>query len=228
MPVATANTFGSKMMSSGGEADLVDEDVVGAPADLLAALEIVGLALLVEGHHDDARAVLAAQPGVLDEGLLALLQRDRVDDRLALDVLQALLDDLPLGGVDHQRHAADVGLAADQADEAAHRGDAVDHALVHVDVDDLRAVLDLLARDRERGRVVAVADQVAEAGRAGDVRALADVDEQRVVVDGQRLETGQAQCGRDRRRARAASRRRPRRRSPRCARASCRSSRRRG
>ena len=36
------------------------------------------------------------------------------------------------------------------------------------------------ARDGERGVVVAGLDQVAEPGRAGDVGALADVDEQRV------------------------------------------------
>ncbi len=98
----------------GREADLVDEDPVGPLADRLAALEVVGLAVLVEGHHDRGGAVLLAQPGLLAELVLALLHGDRVDDRLALDVLQAGLDDLPLGGVDHHRHAADVGLAGDQ------------------------------------------------------------------------------------------------------------------
>ena len=70
------------------------------------------------------------------------------------------------------------GSAGDQLGEAVHRRDAVDHALVHVDVDDLRADLDLLAGDRQRGVVVAGLDQVAEPRRAGDVGALADVDEQ--------------------------------------------------
>ena len=90
-------------------------------------------------------------------------------------------------------HAADVGLGGDQLGEAVHRRDAVDHPLVHVDVDDLRAGLDLLAGDGERGRVVAGLDQVPEAGGAGDVGALADVDEQGVLGDGQRLEAGQPQ-----------------------------------
>ena len=96
MPVATAKMLGSKMMSSAGKPDLLGEDVVGPPADHLAALQRVGLALLVEGHDDDGRAVLAAQPGVLDERLDALLHGDRVDDRLALHALQPGLDDLPL------------------------------------------------------------------------------------------------------------------------------------
>ncbi len=52
------------------------------------------------------------------------------------------------------------------------------------------------ATDR-RGVVVAVADQVAELRRAGDVGALADVDEQRGLGDGQRLEPGQPAGRRD-------------------------------
>ena len=181
----------------GREADLLGEDLVGRAADLRPTLQAVGLALLVEGHDDGGRAVLAAQPGLLDERLLALLHGDGVDDRLALHALEAGLDDLPLRGVDHHGDPGDVGLAGDQLEEAVHRGDAVDHALVHVDVDDLGAGLDLLAGHGQRGVVVAVLDQLAEPGRAGDVGALADVDEQAVLGDGERLEPGQAQRRRD-------------------------------
>ena len=176
-----------------GGADLVDEDPVGPLADDLAALERVGLALLVERHDDDSGAVLARQAGVLAERLLALLHRDRVDDRLALGDLEARLDDLPLAGVDHERDAADVGLGRDEPQEPVHRRDAVDHPLVHVDVDDLGARLDLLAGDVEGRGVVLLGDQAAEAGRARDVRALADVDEEAVPVDDARLEAGEPQ-----------------------------------
>ncbi|SLC95901.1 Uncharacterised protein [Mycobacteroides abscessus subsp. massiliense] len=128
----------------GRKADLFGQDPVGASTDLLAALQIVGLPLLVEGHHHDSSTVLAAQPRFANELLFALLHGNRVDDRLALYVLQTRLDDLPLGGIDHHRDAADIGLGRDQLGEPVHRGDAVDHALVHVDVDNLRAHLDLL------------------------------------------------------------------------------------
>ena len=179
----------------GRETDLLGQDPVGPPADLLAALQIVGLALLVEGHHHHGGAVLAAQPGLPDELLLALLHGDRVDDRLALHVLQAGLDDLPFGGVDHDRDAADIGFGGDQFGEPVHRGDAVDHALVHVDVDDLRTDLDLLQGHRQRRVVILRLDQVAEPGRAGDVGALTDVHEQGVRGDVERLQAGQP--GRD-------------------------------
>ena len=53
----------------------------------------------------------------------------------------------------------------------------IEQALVHVHVDDLGAVLDLIARDVERGRIVARGHELAEARRAGDIGALADVHE---------------------------------------------------
>ena len=58
----------------------------------------------------------------------------------------------------------------------------IEQAFVHVDVDDLRAVLDLIARDGERCGVVAGRDQLAELRRAGDVGALADIHEWNVGV----------------------------------------------
>ena len=51
----------------GREAGLVDEQVVGAAADRDLALDVVGLALLVERHHDDAGAVVADRARLLEE-----------------------------------------------------------------------------------------------------------------------------------------------------------------
>ena len=71
------------------------------------------------------------------------------------------------------------GSAAMRLRKIGHRLLGVEQGLVHVDVDDLRAVLDLVARDLDRGIIVAGEDQLLELGRAGDVAALADVDEPR-------------------------------------------------
>jgi hypothetical protein len=72
MPVATANTFGSKMMSSGGKPTGLRQQLVRALADRDLALDRVGLALLVERHHDHGRAVAADLARLLEERLLAL------------------------------------------------------------------------------------------------------------------------------------------------------------
>ncbi len=69
----------------------------------------------------------------------------------------------------------------------------IEQALVHVDVDDLRAVGDLIARHVERGGIIAGLDQFAEFRRAGDIGALADVHEIDVRRQRERLEAREAQ-----------------------------------
>ena len=59
--------FGSKMMSSGGEADLLGEEPVGPATDRDLPLGGVGLALLVEGHDDHRGAIAPHQRGLAEE-----------------------------------------------------------------------------------------------------------------------------------------------------------------
>ena len=225
IPVATASTFGSKIRSSGGKPTTSREQVVGAAADRDAMRDVGRLALLVERHRDDAGAVVADLPRLLEERLLALLEADRVDDSLALDALEPDLEHRPARAVDHDRQPRHLGLGRDHVQEGAHRLLAVEQVGVHVDVEDVRAAAHLLERDLDRAGEVAVLDQAAEPRRAGDVRALADQDEPGVRADLERLEAAPAAVGARSLRApgAAAGRGRPRR-SPRCAPASSRSS----
>ena len=169
----------------------LDQDLVTAGEDLDLPLEAVSLPPLVECHHHHGGAVAADPAGLGAELVLAFLQADGVDHSLALEVLQAGLEDRPLRAVDHDRQRGDVRLRRHQAEELRHRLLGVEQSLVHADVEDVRAALDLLACDREGGIVVAVEDQLAELRRAGDVGALADHDEVRVGTDGQWLETAE-------------------------------------
>ena len=166
---------------------------VAALADLELALDGIGLAVLVERHDDHGGAVAAHLAGMLQEGFLALLEADRVDHALALNALETGLDDRPFGRVDHDRHFGDVGLGRDQIEKVDHGIFGIEHALVHVDVDDLGAVLDLLARDVETGIVIVRRDQLAELGRARDIGPLADIHEAELGRRGQRFEAGQPQ-----------------------------------
>ena len=152
----------SKMMSFGREADLLGQQLVGPLADGHLAFGGDRLAGLVEGHHDHRGPVAADQPGLLEELRLAFLQADRVDDRLALHALQPGLDDAPLGAVDHDRNPGDGRIGRDQVEEPGHGLLAVDQPLVHVDVDDVGPVLDLLAGHGQGGFVVAALDQPGE------------------------------------------------------------------
>ena len=167
------------------EADLVDQYPVGAFADPDFLVVGRGLAVLVEGHDHDGGAVAADVAGLLDELLLAFLERDRVHDALALEVFQAFGDDLPLRGVDHDRDLRDGRLALHELEEAGHHRLAVDQPVVEADVDHVGAALDLLAGDFEGLVEFPLADQLGELRRAGDIGALADHQEilvRRVVV----------------------------------------------
>ena len=154
-----------------------EQQVIGTATDRYLARRGVGLALLVERHHHSGGAVAPDLSRLSQKRVLALLKADRIDDRLARDALQPGLDDRPFRAVDHYRYARDVGLSGDQLEEGDHRLLGIEQALVHVDVDDLRAVLDLLARDHECGVEVPAHYQALERGRAGDICPLADVDE---------------------------------------------------
>jgi hypothetical protein len=87
------------------------------------------------------------------------------------------LDHAPLRAVDHEGDLGDVGLGRDQLQERGHGEFGVEQPFVHVDVDDLRAILDLVARDLDRGGIVAGHDQLLEPGRPGHVGPLAVSDE---------------------------------------------------
>ncbi len=163
--------------------DFLDQQIVGAAADFGAPLKRIRLAAFIKGHHHHGRAVAADQLRLVQKLFLAFLERNGIYDALALQAFQAGLDDLPFRGVHHHRHFADVRLGRDEVEKPRHRGDAINHSFVHADVNDLRAVLDLLARDGERGLVIAGLDELGELRRPGHVGALADVDE----IDGRVL-----------------------------------------
>ena len=88
---------------------------------------------------------------MVEEDLLAFLERDRVDDALALDVLQPGLEHFPARAVDHDRQPRDLGLGCEQVEEARHRRCAVEQVGVHVHVEQVGATAHLVERDVDRG-----------------------------------------------------------------------------
>src|SRR2546430_1512711 len=68
-----------------------------------------------------------------------------------------------------------------------------EHRLVHVHVDQLRAVLDLLARHGEAFLVAAGEDHAGEGAGTRDVGPLTHVDEEGIVADVQRLQAREPQ-----------------------------------
>ena len=158
--------FGQQMMSAAGNLEL-------ALTRKCLRLDRV----LVDDPEDDRRTVAAQQWRHRRDPLLAVLEVDRVDDRLALAVGERDLDGLRIGGVDHDRR---LDRAADPVIELVHRGLLVALGGLQADIDDLRAALHLAAGDLGRFVPLAGVHELPKLLRANDVGALAD--QQRPVV----------------------------------------------
>ena len=109
-----------------------------------------GLPLLVEGHHHNCGPQLHQQACLVEELRLAALQAYGVDDALALCVLQSCNDRWPVAAVYHQHGAGYGRVARDIPAEGLHLLAAVEHSIVHVDVDDAGAALYLMSGHGER------------------------------------------------------------------------------
>ena len=170
----------------------IDKHAIGAFADLDFALEAVGLSLFVEGHDNRGCTVGADETGLFLEFFRTFLEADRVDDALALDAAQTGLEDFPFRGVDHHRHTGNVGFAGNEVEELRHGCGTIEHAFVHVHIDDLRPGLDLLARYSEGFVVVSGEDEFCKFWRARHIRALADIDEGNLRTRGEWLKAAQS------------------------------------
>ena len=96
--------------------------------------------------------------------LFALFHRNRIDDGLARNAFQPRLDHAPFAAVDHQWHARDIGFGGDAFEERGHRQLSVEQAFVHIDVNNLGTILDLVTRDLDGGFIVVGEDQFLELG----------------------------------------------------------------
>ena len=96
-----------------------------------------------------------------------------------------------LRAVDHDRHSGNFRLGGDVVEKRRHRLLGIEHAFVHVDVEQVGAAADLIGRDADRFGVVAGFDQPRELRGTGDVRPLADHLEVAVGADGEDFEAGE-------------------------------------
>ncbi len=155
------------------------EQLIGALANLDLALLGIGLTGFIKCHDDHGCAVSHAFSGIFQKFLFAFLHRDGIDDRFARDTFQAGFDHRPFGAVDHHRHAGNIRFGRDELEEGRHRMFGVEQAFIHIHIDDLRTIFDLLPRDFHGGFIVIVEDKLFEPRRTGDIGTLANIDKLR-------------------------------------------------
>ncbi len=142
-----------------------------------------GLALGVDAGAHHRRPVLAGQGQELVEpraGVVALLEVDRVEHGPPPDPPQGGLDHRCLGGVDHQ---GDARLGGEARRHLGHVGHAVGAGVVHAHVEDVGALLHLVAGHGHGGVPVGLEHGLAELLRPVGVGALAHDEERGVLVE---------------------------------------------
>ena len=97
-----------------------------------------------------------------DKLLLTFLQGDGVHDAFAGRILQSLDYRIPVRGVYHYGSTGDGRLSGDVAQEDAHLLGWIHHRIVHVDVDDAGATLDLCFGNRQSFIILAAGDEPGE------------------------------------------------------------------
>ena len=167
----------------GGESHLLGQKPVRPGADRFAAFKRIGLPLFVKGHDNHGRAVLAAKRCLPQELVLSFFHGDGVHDGLALHALQAGLNHAPLRRVDHDRHPGDVGFRGDEIQESNHGCLGIKHGLVHVHVNHLGPVFDLLTGHRDGLFELPGQNKPCKLFRPGYVGPFANIDEKRAFIN---------------------------------------------
>ena len=176
------------------ESGLFGQQTVSTGADLYLALVGIGLPLLVKCHHHYGCSQTAYFPGMGQEYILALFQRNGVDDRLALQAFQSGTDDIPLRGVYHDRHTGYIRLGSNEVKERGHLGTGIEKPVVHINVYHLRTILHLAACDADGFFIVMLFYQPQELARTGHVATLTNVDEVGFGLHGQPFQSRQPQA----------------------------------
>ena len=159
------------------ETNFIDQQIVGALADLYFVVGFDGLTRFVKRHHNSRSAITSDKLRPFEKFGFAFLEADRVHDCFALNGFEARFDDGPFGTVDHHRNRANVGLTCDQTQVCGHGLFAVEQCVIHVDVDHCGAALDLIARDIDGLFEMAFTHKPREFARSGNVGTLSHHEE---------------------------------------------------
>ena len=136
------------------------------------------LRILVDRERHARRAVAAQHRADACHALLAVLEVDRVDDAPTAGALQARLEHVGIGRIEHERR---IDLPHVAAHDLAHVAHAIAAHEVHAQVEHLAAVADFLAGHAHEAIPVLLVDQALELAAAVGVRALGD-DQERVLL----------------------------------------------
>ena len=138
------------------------EETVSTSAHLNLPFKRVGLSFFIKSHYDRSRTQLFNTGGMLQEELFTFFQRNRIHYAFTLHAHQAFLDHLPFGRVDHHRDTRNIRFGSDQVQERRHFFHSIQHSIVHIDINHLRAVFHLFAGNCQSLFIIFFLDQSQE------------------------------------------------------------------
>ena len=148
----------------GRQANRLRQELVGSLTDLKFPVSRVRLTLCVESHNDDGCTIGFHLARLFKERFFTFFQRNRINDRLALHTFQTGFDDVPFGRVNHHWHTGDIRFRCDEIQEAHHCSFRVQHALIHIHIDDLCTTLHLLKRNSQSSFIIILENEFLKFG----------------------------------------------------------------
>jgi len=82
------------------------------------------------------------------ENFRTFFQGDGINDRFPLHTLKSRFQHFPFGRIDHKGNFGNLRLTCQQIEKVPHLGLRIQHALIEIDIDDIRAVFNLTASNR--------------------------------------------------------------------------------
>ena len=173
------------------EAHLIHQQTVGTFTDFYLAFKRGGLSLLVKCHHDGCSTQAFDFTGFLEELLFALLQRDAVDNALALHTFQTCCDNLPIAGINHHWHLRDIRIAHQEIQEGHHLMLGVQESIIHIDVEHQSPILHLLSSDGKGLFIILFVDETQEFPRTCHITAFTHIHKATFRCEFQQFQTAQ-------------------------------------
>jgi len=173
------------------ETALLSQNFKGSLTNRDLVVNFNSLTFFVESHDNNSSSVILNDFSFLDKFLFSFFERNGIDNTLALTLLQAALDYLELGRIDHEGESGDFRVTQSQSAESLHRFLPVNESVVQVDIKNLSSVLNLIFRHLDRLLVLVVHDQLLESERPRDVATFSHVHEVEVVSENELLQAGE-------------------------------------
>ena len=174
--------------------DLLSKNTICTLRNFYSSLVGSGLSLFVEAHHHHGSTIAHDIASMTHKHVLTLLERYGVDDTLALHAFESCGDDIPLGGINHNRYARYFGFACHEIEECGHLLARIKQTVVHIDVDHLRSVLHLLACDGESLIIFLFLDKSEELARTSHIASLAHIDKSHFGSDVEQFQSTEPHC----------------------------------